>query len=163
MVWRLSVIMGRNWTLRPLRRILKLFAVGSVAAAPSAAGPVDQFDALRQEIAWSAVRNQLAGGETGEPIPDALRRIIEQEFQKDLDARVEYTYGTVDPGEIATLDVAWMDHLVGGHASAEEIDMFLSVRSAVLAKAAKDRPGKTEPEDEWLDIIREFNRSPYSA
>lgn len=155
--------MARNWTLRPFSRILKLFAVGSVAAAPSAAGPVDQYDALRQEIAWSAVRNQLAGDAMGNAIPERLRRIIEQEFQKDLDARVEYTYGAIDAGEIAVLDMAWMDHLVERHATAEEIDMFLSARGAVLARAAKDKPEKVEPEDDWLGIIREFSRSPYTG
>jgi hypothetical protein len=155
--------MSSKRQIRLLRRILKMFAIGSFAAAPTNAGPVDPVDAIRHEMVWATVRDQLAASETGEPLPEHLRRFIEEQLEKGIKSRVEQAYRAATPSEIASLDAAWMSHFAANGAAASEIDQFLDARTETLARAIKEKPGKLESDEDWIGIIREFNRSPYTS
>lgn len=147
---------------RPLwRLILKVFAAGSVAAAPTAAGQIDPPEAIRHEQVWAAVRDKLSEEHVQEPIPEHLRRLIEQAFNKEIGARVDYTYRSISPDAIGALDKFWMEHLSSNGATATQTDQFLSARAEALAERVKDQPEKFEGPEDWQNIIREYRRTPY--
>ncbi len=145
--------------LRHLSRAFKLFVLGSFVATRTASGAADPEDSLQHELAWMSVRDGLSDSVSGNHISGEIRRMVEQEIEKDLDFRVAYTYRAISPDEIAQLDALWMDHLAG----AEDIDRFLGARTVALRQLAQDDSETLGNPDQWRNVVREFSRSEYSG
>ncbi len=149
--------------LRNLAKTFKLFVLGSFVATRTASGMSEGEEPDRHEAVWMLVRDQLSDVGTGQVISGELRNMIEQEIERDLDFRVNYTYQAIAPDEIAQLDAIWVDHLVGRDAGADEMDRFLGARTVALRRIMREGPETGESPEQWRNIIREFGRGPYTG
>lgn len=145
--------------LRHLSRAFKLFVLGSFVATRTASGSADPEDSMRHELAWMSVRDGLSNTVSGNHVSGEIRRMVQQEIEKDLDFRVAYTYRAISPDDIAQLDALWMDHLAG----ADDIDRFLGARTVALRQLAQDNSEILGSPDQLRNVVREFSRAEYSG
>lgn len=155
--------MSSKVNFRNLGRAFKLFVVGSFVATRTASGAADPDESLRHELAWMAVRDGLADVVNATPLPAEVRRIVEQEIDRELSFRVDYTYRAISGDEIATLDALWIDHLAGQGAATEEMDQFLEARTGALRQLASGASDSIDSPDQLRNVIREFSRGTYTG
>ncbi|WP_166486183.1 hypothetical protein [Jannaschia sp. CCS1] len=110
------------------------------------------------------VRDGLSQMVTDNSLSVEVRRIVEQDVDKDLEFRVANTYRFISPDSVAELDALWMDHLSRLGVAAEEMDRFVQARTAALRQYIQGEAATaTDNPDEFRGLVRQFSVSGYSG